>query len=246
MPPPRLYTDLSHLWPLLSPPEDCAAEAGLVRQLLTSRLRVRGRKLRVLELGAGAGHSLMHLRDIADPVAVDLSEAMLALCRAVNPGVPTIVGDMRSVVAPGAGRYDAVLIHDAADYLLSEADVRSTFANAHRHLRKGGLLLAAPTYVTETFENGHAAVDRRVGDDGLDVTYLSYAHDPDARDTTFELILVYLIRQQRGVTIEEDRHRCGLFPLDAWLTWMDEAGFRSEAVDAGGQSPHVMLVGQAR
>lgn len=259
MPAPRLYADLAHLWPLLSPPEDCAAEARIVREVLTSRLRVKDRKLRVLEFGAGAGHTLVHLGDLVDAVAVDTSEAMLAHCRRANPRVQAVVGDMRSasVSLPGAGalpgtggKFDAVLLYDAIDYLLSEADVRATFANAHRHLRRGGLFLAAPTYTAETFENGHAAVDRRAGD-GLDVTYLSYVHDPNPLDSTFELILVYLIRQGRGVTIEEDRHKCGLFPLDAWATWMDEAGFRVEVRENAGdtsaeEQPHVMLIGTKR
>ena len=147
MVPPRLYADLAYLWPLLSPPEDAAAEAELMRTILTDRLGVGDRRLRVLELGAGAGHAIVHLRDLVDAVAVDLSEAMLAHCRAANPEVPAILGDMRTVTAPGAGAFDAVLIHDSIDYMLSEADVRATFANAHRHLRRGGLLLASPTYV---------------------------------------------------------------------------------------------------
>lgn len=253
MPPPRLYSDLAHLWPLLSPPEDCEAEAHIVRTLLRDRLhrgRARQRKLRVLELGAGAGHTLVHLADLVDAVAVDLSPQMLAHCARANPGVQTLVGDMRSVRAPGAGKFDAVLIHDAIDYLLTEPDARATLANAHRHLRKGGLLLVAPTYVAETFEPGHAAVDRREAD-GLDVTYLSYAHDPDPRDTTFELILVYLIRQGPGVTVEEDRHRCGLFPAAAWMTWIDDAGFRVELLErpAGEHAtehPHTLFVATKR
>ena len=34
MKPPRLYGEFARLWPLLSPPDDYAAEAGVIRDVL--------------------------------------------------------------------------------------------------------------------------------------------------------------------------------------------------------------------
>ena len=43
--------------------------------------------------------------------------------------------------------FDAVLVHDAIDYMATEADLL-----ARAHLRPGGGLIAAPDLYTKTFE----------------------------------------------------------------------------------------------
>ena len=77
----RLYHDLAWLWPHLSPPDHYVAEAAHLDALLTEHLGPGPH--RILELGAGGGHTLVHL----DPrggrggrhttVAADLSAEML-------------------------------------------------------------------------------------------------------------------------------------------------------------------------
>ncbi len=218
---PRLYRDLAHLWPLLSPPSDYSAEAEAVRGLLRRELGIG--RLRVLELGAGGGHTLHHLRDEFECVAVDLSPEMLGLCHVLNPGVQTHVGDMRSV---RLGRvFDAVLIHDAIDYMTSRSDVASTLATAAAHLRAGGVVLVAPTYTLETFQDGEASLDQALGENVL-LTCTCYVHRLNAAGSTFELLMVLLL-QPSGMPVEVvlDRHRCGLFSDAAWCTSIRAAGF---------------------
>ena len=156
---PRLYGDLAWLWPLLSPPEQYGPEAELIETLIIERLGPGPH--RILELGAGGGHTLVHLdrrgRGRHDCVAVDLSEPMLAHARRLIPGLPTQVGDMRDLRL--GQTFDVVLIHDAIDYLLTAADVAAALATAHAHLRPGGLAVIAPTYTAETFVDGESAVD---------------------------------------------------------------------------------------
>ncbi|MFW6039136.1 MAG: class I SAM-dependent methyltransferase [bacterium] len=219
MPHERLYTDLADLWPLLSPPEHYVSEAAVLRKLLEERLPTAHS---LLELGAGGGHTLCHLRDAYECVAVDLSEAMLANCRALNPGVEAIVGDMRDVRLDRT--FDAVLIHDAIDYMLSADELRRTLDTAAAHLAPGGLAFIAPTYLCETFTNHETEHDQRTAGDRT-LTYLGYVHDPDPGDTTFELILTYLINDAGELRIEHDRHTCGLFDEPAWQRLMEEAGF---------------------
>ena len=119
----RLYGDLAWLWPIMSPPEEYADEAGYWLRALRSRLP-SGRR-RVLELGTGGGHFLHQLTGEYDATAVDLSEAMLAHSRRLNPGVAHHVGDMRSVRL--GETFDAVLIHDAIDYMTTEDELRAAF-----------------------------------------------------------------------------------------------------------------------
>lgn len=232
---PRLYDDLAHLWPMLSPPEHYTAEAAVLRGLIEKHLKGSSDQRRsVLELGAGGGHTLVHLADDYDCTAVDLSEPMLENCRRLVPQVQTIVGDMRSVRLNKT--FDAVFLHDAIDYMLSESDVRRVLETAAAHLEPGGLCVVAPTYTRETFIDGDVADDGTTTDSG-ELTYFSYVHDPDPADDTFEMILLYLIRdaQTRAVEVIEDRHTCGLFSDEQWLGWMTDAGFdaRHEEADAG-------------
>ena len=151
--------------------------------------------------------------------------------------------------------FDAVLIHDAVDYMLDEADVLATLRTAAEHLRHGGIALVAPTYVRETFVDGDVAHDAtpapgtpgipensgttqglRGGDEnfpGAGVTYFTFVHDADPADSVFEMILLYLIRdgQTRQVEVVEDRHTCGLFAAEHWLAMLDEAGLAPQPVE---------------
>ncbi len=246
---PRLYDDLAHLWPILSPPEDYTTDALTLRGLIEKHFAGSTDQRRsVLELGAGGGHTLVHLADDYDCTAVDLSEPMLANCRRLVPEVQTVAGDMRSVRL--GKTFDAVFIHDAVDYMLNETEVRQAMETATAHLKPGGLCVIAPTYTRETFIDGEVA-DDGTATDSQELTYFSYVHDPDPADDTFEMILLYLIRenQTRSVEVIEDRHTCGLFSNDQWLTWMGDAGFdaRHEEADAGdpgaGEEPWTLFVG---
>ncbi len=241
-PQPRLYTDLAWLWPHLSPPEHYTAEAAHLDTLLTEHLGpgTESTPHRILELGAGGGHTLVHLDTRGGrggrhhTVAADLSAEMLAHASGLIPGLETHAADMRTMRPdrPDQPPFDAVLIHDAVDYLLTEDDLKQTFAAARAHLRPGGLLFVAPTYLKETF------ADNEVADDGTTVngdqlTYFTYVHDPDPSDTTFEMILLYLIRNltTRKVELIEDRHTLGLFPYETWTTLMEQAGFTVQSID---------------
>src|SRR4029077_15392544 len=124
---------LAEWWPLISPPEEYAAEAAyLAGVLTTAAVPVR----EVLDLGSGGGHVAAHLKDRFALTLVDLSEDMLAVSRRLNPGGPHIQGDMRAVRL--GHRFDAVLVHDAIDYVTCEADLRQVIDTAYAHCRPGG------------------------------------------------------------------------------------------------------------
>ncbi len=242
---PRLYDDLAYLWPILSPPDHYTAESSVLRGLIEKHFEgSHDQRRSVLELGAGGGHTLVHLIDAYDCTAVDLSEPMLENCRELVPQAETLVGDMRTVRLDR--KFDAVFIHDAIDYMVSEAEVRQALETAAAHLEPGGLCVIAPTYTRETFIDGEVADDGTTTD-SQELTYFTYVHDPDPMDDTFEMILLYLIRDMntRAVELVEDRHTCGLFSNDQWLAWIEDAGFdaRHDAGDAGADEPWTLFVG---
>lgn len=85
--------------------------------------------------------------------------------------------------------------------------------------------MIVPDCVRETFEP-ESSVHGEDGADGRGLRFLEWKWDPDPRDTTFEVAYAFLMREADGSThVDSDRHREGLFPRAAWLTWMREAGF---------------------
>ena len=180
---------------------------------------------KLLELGVGGGHNLSHLTADFDCTAVDLSSDMLALSKRLNPGVEHRVGDMRNTRLERI--FDAVLVHDAASYLLSEQDLTETFATATAHLRPGGLLMVAPDWVQETFPDGWVYNwDRQQGDIAVNIQEVMV--DPDPLDTQVESTYTYTIKKDGETTVEVDTHITGLFPIQTWSDLMGQAGFTVE------------------
>ena len=219
----RLYHDLANLWPLFSPPEEYADEAEAYLEVLRSKFGP-GRHI-ILELGVGGGHLLSHLTAEHQAVAVDISEEMLALSHRLNPTVQHHLGDMRSIRLNTL--VDAVLIHDAIDYMLTEADVSAALATARTHLNLGGILLLAPDWFRETYPGKHTMTwHQDHGDITLDVA----EHLPDvALDSTIvESTFVFTLREGDRVTTEHDPHTTGLLPRNTWLRLIRDAGFQVE------------------
>jgi hypothetical protein len=179
----------------------------------------------LLELGSGGGNNASHLKSHFQVTLVDLAPGMLAVSQALNPDCEHHQGDMRSV---RLGRqFDLVFIHDAIDYMTTEADLRQAMQTAYLHCRPGGAVLFAPDHTRENFKSqtGHGGHDR--GERSL--RYLEWALEPEP-DGAYWYIMAYLLREGNGeVRCVLDQHRCGLFSRDQWLQWMTEAGFEASA-----------------
>src|SRR3954452_721282 len=113
------YGELAVWWPLISPLEDYAEEAAEAASVLqTASIPVR----EVLELGSGGGHNAAHLKRHFAMTLTELSEDMLAVSRRLNPECHHQQGDMPPL---RLGRhFDAVFIHDAIDYMTTEAELQ--------------------------------------------------------------------------------------------------------------------------
>ena len=240
----RMYDEFAHLWPQISAPEEYAEEAQFWLNVLFRLLdRERGEfKPSVLELGVGGGNNLSHIRPFVRATAVDLSANMLEISRKLNPGVEHIVGDMRSVRL--GRKFDAVFIHDAIAYMVTEDDLRRALETARVHLDPGGVFITGPDWMggVSCFPD----LTTKRGPAGR-LSYAEYAHDPDPGDTEIEVIFTYFLPQPDGaIAVEVDRHSHGLFPLATWLRLLGEAGFETgvEAYPSG--SPVCLITGIAR
>lgn len=233
---PRLYRDLAPWFHLLTAPADYAEEAALYTETLTreSRLPVR----EVLELGSGGGNNASHMKARFDLTLVDRSPAMLEVSRTLNPDCEHREGDMREVRLDR--RFDAVFVHDAVAYLLTEEDLGRAMRTAWEHLRPGGVALFVPDCVRETFrsftkQGGHDG-------EGRSLRYLEWVFDPDPDDTEFKTVFAYLLREgSDAVRMESDEHRMGLFPRDTWLRLLREVGFSARELPSTEDGP--MFIG---
>ena len=202
----RLYSDLADWWPLISPPEEYADEIPRLLDAL-------GEPGRLLELGSGGGHVASHLNDF-ERTLVDLSPDMLAVSQALNPDCVHVVGDMRSVRLEE--RFDAVLVHDAIDYLLTADDVAAMLATAAEHLVDGGRLVLAPDGVRDTFADSTTSGGADAPD-GRGARFCEWVWDPDPNDTMVRAEYAFMLRDTDGtVEVVHDSHEIGLFRVDQW------------------------------
>ena len=221
----RLYHDLAAWWPLISPPEEYAAEAAFAGRLL----RQAARPVReVLELGSGGGHCASHLAPGFAMTLVDASAGMLDVSRRLNPDCVHVRADMRTV---RLGRdFDAVFVHDAVDYMTTEADLALVVETAFAHCRPGGIAVFVPDHIAETFEpgTGYGGAD---GPDGRGARYLEWTFDPDPGDTWTVTEYAFLLRDRGGeVQAVHETHRLGMFGRGTWLRLLGAAGFGAAAV----------------
>lgn len=217
-PAPKLYTELADWFHLLTAPSEYAGEAEQFRHLI-SEACPDARHL--LELGSGGGNNAWHLKKHFEMTLTDLSEQMLTLSRTINPECEHVCGDMREV---RLGRtFDAVFVHDAVDYMLTEDDLRAAIATVAAHCRPGGVAIVVPDHLTENFmvSTEHGGFDS----DDRGLRYLMWTWDPDPSDQTYLADFAYLLREGTEVRVEHDRHRCGLFPRALWLEALDHEGF---------------------
>jgi SAM-dependent methyltransferase len=225
----RLYGDLAKWWPLLSPPSHYVDEAAQLNLRITretgwsNRRSTAGRGKTALELGCGGGSLAWHLKQRFAMTLVDRSPQMLKVSRAVNPECEHLRGDMTTLRI--SRQFDFVLIHDAIEYMTTEAMLRAAFATAAAHCKPGGLFMVVPDCVRETFTPGtHTGGED--GADGRGLRYIEWVFDADPTDTRYDGVFAFLLRDARGrITVETDRHQCGLYRRRDWFKWIAAAGF---------------------
>lgn len=224
MPPtlPKMYSDHAAWFHLLTAPEDYAEESafymGLLRAASAAPLRT------LLELGSGGGNMASHYKKEVEAVLSDLSPQMIDLSRTIHPDLEHHVADMRTLRLER--RFDAVLVHDAVVYMLTEDDLRRAMTTAWVHLKPGGVAVFAPDHTLENYRGG----TDHGGHDGATrgLRYLEWCHpiEPGADHCIVDYALVFHERGQPP-RVDVDRHVEGLFSREVWLRLLAEVGFRA-------------------
>jgi SAM-dependent methyltransferase len=241
----RLYDELAGWWPLISPPEQYAADAqSLARVFAAAPRPVR----EVLDLGSGGGHVAWHLKEQLDLTLVDISAPMLAVSRELNPECAHVQGDMLTIRL--GRRFDAVLVHDAVDYVTTEGELLQVAQTAFGHCRPGALAVFAPDHTADAFRAGTG------GGGGSDETgrrasFRERTSDPDPTDEWIESEYEFTLRTaDNRVEVVRETHRLGAFRLETWQRVLAAAGFDPEPEDmaaayagTGGSGLRHMFIG---
>ncbi len=216
----RLYKDLAWTWHIISPPEDYIPESEHYHTLYTTHSKIPIRTL--LNLGCGGGHVDWVLKQYYTITGIDISASMLTQAKKLNPEVEYKRGDMRTVRLRAL--FDAVLLHDSVNYMLSEKDLAAAFKTGYWHLKPGGVML---TFAEEynTIQQNRVSFSTHTKDNTT-ITFIEHQHDPDMTDTTFENTFIYLIRKKGKLEVQTDRHISGIFPLSTWWRLLRTIGFR--------------------
>jgi SAM-dependent methyltransferase len=228
----RLYTELAEWWPLISPPEQYAEDAAwLAKAFSSASIPVRD----VLDLGSGGGHVAAHLKARLAMTLVDVSEPMLAVSRELNPECAHVRGDMLTVRL-GRG-FDAVLVHDAADYLDGEPQLRRLAETAFAHCRPGGIAVFAPDHTAETFRPGTGGGGGSDGA-GRQASFREWTSDPDPSDDWILADYEFVLRAaDNRVQVVREAHRLASFAAETWRRALAGAGFDPEVSTAPGPDP---------
>jgi SAM-dependent methyltransferase len=211
------YSELAWTETILAPPAEQAEETGHYVDLLREHARMGIHAL--LHLGCGAGGNDFTFKKHFKVTGVDISEGMLEIARRTNPEVTYVHGDMRSIDL--TERFDAVVIPDSIDYLVTLQELQRAIAVACRHLKPGGVLLIVAKTREEFRENNFCYTGTK---GGIQITLFENNYIPPHNPSTYEATLVYLIRDQGRLGIHTDRHTLGLFGQQAWLAALADAG----------------------
>ena len=151
--------------------------------------------------------------------------------------------------------FDAVLVHDAVDYVTREDDLRQVIDTAYAHCRPGGVAVFVPDHVADTFR----AYGGRGGSSdgaGRQASFREWTWDPDPGDDWVRAEYEFVLRAADGsVQVVHEAHQLGAFRRAAWLRLLESAGFDPEADSgsaaaagprSGGRLPDNLFVGRRR
>jgi trans-aconitate methyltransferase len=218
----RLYGELAGWWPLISPPGEYTQEATYLAAVLSSTAAIPVHDL--LDLGSGGGHVAMHLKDRFTLTLADISGDMLEVSRRLNPQCRHVRGDMRTMRL--GQQFDAVLTHDAIDYVTSRDDLAMVIATAFEHCRPGGIAVFVPDYVKDDFRALTGGGGGGEDETGRKATFRERTWDPDPADDWVQAEYEFILREADGtVDVVKETHRLGVFARETWRQLLVAAGF---------------------
>lgn len=177
----------------------------------------------MLHLGCGAGGHDRYYKKHFTITGVDISVGMLDKAKVANPEIEYIEGDMRTIRLDR--QFDCVIIPDSIDYMVSLDDLKQAIQTSAIHLKPGGVLLIVGK-TEETFQSNNFAYTGEKDD--TQVTLFENNFINHYKPNTYEIIMVYLIRQKGKLSKYIEESVAGLFSQATWDEVLKNAGFIME------------------
>ncbi len=221
----RLYSDLSWLWPMWEDHAiDYAPYNDYVVQLIAKYASRSVHSL--LDISCGGGKNIFHLKKHYPITGLDLSSDMLRLASKLNPEATFVQADMRNFSLDKT--YDAMLVDDGINHLITKEDLEQTLSKAYQHLNPGGVLILTPDVTEETFHLVQGSISpacKKYQPEGMEIVFMEHSFDPDPGQTWYESAIVYLIREKGKVRLETESFTLGLFSVATWKDLFTQVGF---------------------
>ncbi len=228
------YNELAWTEDILADPADYEVEVAAYVDLINRNSSQAVSTL--LHMGCGAGGYDVFFKRHFAVTGVDISRGMLNKAQHRHPDIEYIEGDMRTLRL--GIEFDAVVIPDSIDYMVSLPELRMAIETAVAHLKPGGILLVVGK-TQEIFQNNNFAY---IGErEGLHVTLLENNYINPYHSDTYEATLVYLIRERGELTIHTECHKLGLFSQATWEKVFAEAGLSCQQEDLNGTYDKYLL-----
>jgi SAM-dependent methyltransferase len=236
-----VFDGYARYYDLLYSDKDYAAEACHVRDIIN---RHCPSACGLMEMGCGTGRHAAALASMGYSVqGVDQSQTMLdqavrqmsSLPRTAVSRLKFTNGDIRQIRI--AEEFNAVIaLFHVFSYLVDAADLKTALANAHRHLKPGGIVLFDCWYGPAVLTIGPSVRIKRLSDDEVDIVRIAepvvhaeenavdvhYEVSVRRRDTGVSHVLreVHRMRYFFKREIEEVMESCGFQPVDCfeWMT----------------------------
>jgi SAM-dependent methyltransferase len=218
----RLYDELAWTWEILVSEEEYRPEVEFVKKMIKKYKKTPGNEL--LDVGCGAGHHDLFLKDDFEVVGIDGSEKMLELAKRRNPELVYHLRDMRTFQLNR--QFDVVMAMDMIMYNLTYPDLEKTLTNLSNHLKASGVMVFFVENLKEKFEQNKTR-SKKHKKGNIEIVLIENDYDINPDDTEFECHLIFLIRKEERLQIEVDKHRMGLFDLDKMLQILDDLNFKT-------------------
>ena len=222
----QLYKDYQWIWDLISTTEEYKDLSEYIIEKIIQYQSLETKTL--LHLGCGSGCMDYHLKTRFEVTGVDLSEAMLSSAKSKNPECEYFIGDMRDFKS--YRKFDAVIIPDSIDYMLTVEEINQVYKNAKQLLKKNGLFLVIIGYEPDKFPQNRTTVDE-VADKNKVVTFVENNYVPDFSKSFFEATFIFLIRENGMLETNIDVQTLGLFKRETWFGALQATGFEVEIID---------------
>jgi SAM-dependent methyltransferase len=212
------YNDLAWTDHIIAPPDEYAKETepliNAIKEHSVNKVKT------LLHLGCGAGGNDYIFKRYYQVTGIDISEKMLEIARDLNPEAVYHHGDMRTIELDKC--FDVVVAPESIDYMIDENELYNAIMTAQKHLKPGGLFLVMANTAERFSQNNFVYTGSR---DDIEITLFENNYNPQYPGTTYEAMLIYLIRRKGKLEIYNDHHILGLFKLEIWLDLFKKAGF---------------------